>query len=285
MVRAKAGAAQEPAIVEVWFAELARVRHDLPDCWRLLAPSERQRAEGMADDESRVRYVAGRGLLRRLLAEKLDEDPAAIQFTYGGSGKPGLAGAPGPGAAAPCLAFNLSHAHERIAIAVSQRTGAPLEIGVDIEWAARRRRFDALVARYATACEKAAWERIDPGRRQVAFYRWWTRKEALVKAAGLGLARGLSRASVPVDEAPLFKVVFSEALLSPASSLPDRWLIATWELDPSLDAKYVLSVAAGIDSADPTLGPLVGSAQPEPHLALPLTRGLVLHLPGNAGRV
>lgn len=58
----------------------------------------------------------------------------------------------------------------------------------------------ALVRRYFSAAEIAAYEALPPARRQQGFFNAWTRKEAYVKAVGRGL--GLSLASFDVSLEP-----------------------------------------------------------------------------------
>jgi 4'-phosphopantetheinyl transferase len=100
--------------------------------------------------------------------------------------------------AAP-LSFNVSHSFGVALIAV--RTGG--EVGVDVE---RVRPFEndlGLAERFFCAAESVALRALGEGRRE-AFFHVWTRKEAYLKAGGLGLSGGLERVevSVPPDDPP-----------------------------------------------------------------------------------
>ena len=125
------------------------------------------------------RYVVAHGRLRQLLAPLAGIAATAIEFTAGTDGKPALAGT----AAASGLHFNLSHSGTLGLVGWSWRR----EIGVDVEIWRGMRDEEALVRRYFSAHEIAAWEALPAGQRHEAFFNLWTRKEAYVKALGRGL--------------------------------------------------------------------------------------------------
>lgn len=152
----------------------------------VLSADERDRAQRFARLQDRQRFVAGRAVLRSILAEVLDiPSGAPLRFGDGSAGKPVLRDAPG-------LHFNLSHSEELAVIAVT-RAG---EVGIDLE---RHRPLPdmASVARVLfTEAEQAAMLGCPASAREAVFYRIWTRKEALLKAMGLGIA-GLDPEAVP----------------------------------------------------------------------------------------
>src|SRR5271169_1345034 len=76
-------------------------------------------------DLYRNRFIAGRALLRDLLAGYVGQPPEAMRFSYNGWGKPALAA----GFAATDLRFNLSHSQDLAMYAfVLER-----DVGVDLE--------------------------------------------------------------------------------------------------------------------------------------------------------
>lgn len=133
--------------------------------------------------EARPRAVreAARVLLERLLCAYAGGERPPVMAT-GAHGKPF---AP----AMPWLQFNLSHAGSHVAVAIAR--DQPL--GIDIEPLDRRIAVDGVAARFFGASESAALARIGAGRRQPAFLRLWTYKEAVLKALGDGLGFGLER--------------------------------------------------------------------------------------------
>lgn len=137
------------------------------------------------------------------------------------------AGAPGPeewafdkaknGAPLPFGAWNwsISHDAERVAAAVY-----PAPVGVDLERIARRR--PALVERVLTGAER----RLLPGPDDNAFIRAWTAKEALLKAAGVGLGDLSKCPIVAASAARLFLHYRGALCLARQQRVGDHWLSA-----------------------------------------------------------
>jgi 4'-phosphopantetheinyl transferase len=84
------------------------------------------------------------------------------------------------------ITFNLSHAHDRALIAVSQAQ----EVGVDLEFIRSDVNVAKLSERYFTRAEHTAIMQATEEQRASRFFRFWVAKEALLKAQGIGL-RGL----------------------------------------------------------------------------------------------
>ena len=157
----------------------------------LLKADERARAERLVSAKARRRFRRARIALRRLLSEYLQVAPAELALEYGEHGKPRLV-SPGGGdgaADAPPFFFNLSHSGGLALCAVGQLG----EVGVDIE-RIRPLSYPGPLARDHFSPEerrlRSDWE-IEAARPE--FFRIWARKEALLKAAGLGLSRPLDR--------------------------------------------------------------------------------------------
>lgn len=158
----------------------------------LLSRDERQRAARFACDRHRRRFIVARARLRQLLGERLGEPPAAIEFVYGGHGKPALA-------RRPCgrdLRFNLAHCDDVAVYAFAD--GA--EVGVDVEAVRALEDADALAERCFSQAEYQAYRGLAERERPQGFFNCWTRKEAFIKALGSGLAHPLD--SFDVSLAP-----------------------------------------------------------------------------------
>ncbi|HEX9966624.1 MAG TPA: hypothetical protein VGB06_01630 [Solirubrobacterales bacterium] len=123
---------------------------------RNLPAVERARAARILPPPRRLRWVASRWSLRDVLAGYLGEEPAAVELVFGRHGKPRLAGE------SP-LRFSLSHSGGLALIAVATER----EVGVDLERVGRR---------------------PSARPRPRAYYEEWTRREALGKCFGGGLA-------------------------------------------------------------------------------------------------
>ena len=82
------------------------------------------------------------------------------------------------------LEFSLSHSEHECLIAVS-----PGEVvGVDVEVIRPVPDAYALARRHFTASERSEWESVEDSLRIRAFLACWTRKEACLKALGVGVS-------------------------------------------------------------------------------------------------
>lgn len=144
---------------------------------RLLSVGEQARAQRFAFARDRVRYVRAHAALRRLLAQALGAEPAALRLAEREGGKPWLPAAPG-------MRFNLSHSGGTAAVAISTEA----EVGVDVEHTRPLPDAMALAAAHASPAERLALYVLPAPRREAAFLHLWTRKEACLKALGTGFA-------------------------------------------------------------------------------------------------
>jgi 4'-phosphopantetheinyl transferase len=154
-----------------------------------LAPDETARAARFVHPDDRRRFLAARHALRRILGACSGCDPAELAFAAGEFGKPGLAGGEGP-------EFNVTHSAGDCLIALSERQA----VGVDVERLAPLHDIDALARLHFTALERAELARTDPQARVRAFLVGWTRKEACLKALGVGLAAQPASVEVGCEE-------------------------------------------------------------------------------------
>ena len=146
-----------------------------------LSPEEVQRGERLKDRSVRERFFAGRGMLREALSGYLGEEPGGIRISTGEFGKPHLSDY----LEADALSFNLSHAGDRLLLAVS----VGREIGVDLEQIREELPFESMARRYFSLREQAELFSLAKGEQLHAFYRCWTRKEAYLKGTGSGFSQ------------------------------------------------------------------------------------------------
>jgi len=139
------------------------------------------------------RFALARAALRCTLGQALGLPPQSLEFDYGAHGKPALAGA-----AAARLGFNVSHSGAVALVGLVQGG----EIGVDVEAHRAMTDRDALVRRFFSPAENAAYIALEEADRQRAFFDAWTRKEAVVKALGQGLSFPLREFDVSLAAAP-----------------------------------------------------------------------------------
>jgi 4'-phosphopantetheinyl transferase len=145
---------------------------------KLLSEDEQARAARFLFPRDRARFITCRGVLRELLARYLGEDPRGLRFGYAPHGKPALKAAGTP------LHFNVSHSQSLALIAIR----GDGEVGVDVEQLRAIEEAEAIARRYFAPREHATIRDLTGDERIAAFFRCWTRKEAMLKATGEGIA-------------------------------------------------------------------------------------------------
>lgn len=171
-----------------------------------LTEEERSRAARLVMPGHGARFIAARACLRRILGGCLGRDPAALRFDLGPHGKPHVQDAAD-------FAFNLSHSGNLAAAATTQ--GMP--VGIDIERI--RPVADGLAARFFAAAESTALDHIAPAARPAAFHACWTRKEAYIKATGIGLATPLDSFAVSLHPSEPARLLWVDG----DAGAPERW--------------------------------------------------------------
>ncbi len=166
----------------------------------ILSSDEQARARRFRSDALNARFVAGRVMLRTRLAEELELNPRDVTIGRTAAGKPILISPDKPD-----LDFSLSYAGSLILLAIGRDT----RVGVDIEPMRPVPEAEIIVARHFAVPEKEHWEQLPASHRPRAFLEAWTRKEAVLKATGVGLSHGLAKVQVtfgPGSPARIIKV-------------------------------------------------------------------------------
>jgi 4'-phosphopantetheinyl transferase len=176
-----------PGQSQVWWA---RPEPLSPGGARLLDDVEHARYERFAREEDRARFATAAVLMRLLLAKHLDLPAHQIQIDRicpqcgRGHGRP----QPMSGD----IAVSVSHAADRVAVAC----GRVPALGVDVEAVVDRdsaRRLARMVLRL---------QESTPQLGPVEFTRYWTRKEAVLKATGDGLSVPMTDVAVTLPHLP-----------------------------------------------------------------------------------
>jgi 4'-phosphopantetheinyl transferase len=194
----------------------------------VLTDEERERTGRFVRPADAASFAAGRALVRLALAPIVDASPRELVFDTwcelhsSPHGKPRLV------EPAAELDFSLSRAGPRLLLAVS-----PAPVGVDVERLDRDAEAD--VARIAFAeDERAELDALPPDARASAFLACWTRKEAVLKALGHGLA---------VDPKSV-SVTFLEGAEPRVRRLPEEFGPAeVWSLVPLKGDDWLAAVA------------------------------------------
>ncbi|MER5193420.1 4'-phosphopantetheinyl transferase family protein [Streptomyces sp. NPDC002755] len=199
--------------VQVWWARLEDARSGLRE---LLDPVEQARYESTVDPAGRGRFLVGCALSRLVLGELLGLPPADVPLRRvcprcgGPHGKVHLALPPhGPSGAAlppdgssgtrPVYGFSVTHSGALVGVAV--RRGR--EVGLDVEESHGDLDVDSAARVALSDPELAALYARPAAERPPAFLRTWTRKEAVLKALGVGLSVPLRELELsPPDKPP-----------------------------------------------------------------------------------
>ena len=162
----------------------------------LLSPEETARAARFYFDKDRDLFVLGKRMTRTLVGRELGLDPAALVFAAGQRGKPALAGP----AADSGLTFNLAHSGTCVYVALARAR----RLGVDVEFGRPEIECVELGRRFFCEAEIALLEAGPPDETRRLFFKFWTLKEAYLKAEGSGLGISLTAMDASgVPDAPL----------------------------------------------------------------------------------
>lgn len=214
--------------VHVWRVSLDLTSTILDRLRRFLSPDELARAARFHFERDRQHFIVARGCLRTILSRYLKMHAADIQFIYGPQGKPQLDSS--------CLDtqppyFNLAHS-EGLAIYAVTRVG---EIGIDLECIRPEFTGDDIANRFFSPGEVSCLNAMPKDVRPEAFFNCWTRKEAFIKAIGMGLSLPLDQFEVtlaPGEPAQLVRTTWDEDEAS-------RWSIKSIDVGEN----YVAAVA------------------------------------------
>jgi len=166
-----------------------------PHLLGLLDEEERHRHAAFVRAEDRALFLVSHALTRIVAAHHVAIAPEAVRYDR----KVAAYEKPRFGDPASALQFSISHSGARVVVAISRA----VTLGVDIERVAVTRPDAPLVASVLCDTEQAAFLALPPPARAWAFCRYWTRKEAVLKATGDGLEISPVRIAVtPPTSAP-----------------------------------------------------------------------------------
>lgn len=161
-----------------------------------LSEQEIERCLRFRFERDQISFATSHRNLRLILGRYLGAPPESLAIASAEGGKPHLQG---PG---EHLGFNLSHCKDVGMLAVAWN----IEVGIDVE---QPRRVDPGVAqRYFSPAELQELGALGESQWLSGFLRCWTRKEALLKAEGVGLRIPLDAFDVSLapDDARLLAV-------------------------------------------------------------------------------
>jgi len=145
-----------------------------------LSDIELEKASKFRFLEDQHRYIVTHATLRTILGSYLKTEPAEIEFISNDFGKPSLS------EKYEKIHFNLSHSKGISALAFSTKS----EIGIDIERIEPKFDFEMIANSHFSKAENHFLhaEKMESRNR---FYTLWTRKEAFLKAVGIGIGENI----------------------------------------------------------------------------------------------
>ncbi len=163
--------------------------------WLVLSSEEKERAQKFHFPRDKNNYIVCHALLRLVIAQTLNLPPSEIIIHTGSNNKPYLEG--------NSLYFNLSHTEGTGAIAISEKNS----IGIDVEKINPAIDYAAIYGSHYTKEEQKLLK--GTSNPEECFYLLWTRKEALLKAIGIGLHTDLQQINVGGRENSIHKSAFT----------------------------------------------------------------------------
>lgn len=209
-----------PADLRLWWIDLDT--YAASDPFEGLEASDYEQADRMAFEQDARRLLAGRHVVRSLVAETLGRSPGHLVIEADRFGKPRLPDS--------TVRFSLSRSGRYGLVGMSRE----LEVGVDVELIRPVPDAEALAKDHFTDLEHAEWNRAGPAHRDRRFLECWTRKEACAKALGTGLL--IQPALIEVGGASDIRVVnvrSGEALCG----------VTVCSVNPSVEAAAAAAVA------------------------------------------
>ena len=213
--------------VDVWRAYLSLSDNSLELLERTLSDDENQRAASFHFQEDRNRFIVAHGCLRDILRRYLHCEAGQLSFSIGSYGRPGLSA----NSFDPGIEFNLTHSGNYALIAVTRER----KVGVDLEGIRQGISPEDIAGRYFSQGEVSELMALSSEQREAAFFNCWTRKEAYIKAIGLGLSLPLNSFDVSLNPK-------EPAILR--ATRPDPQEVARWSLlSLEVDSGFASAVA------------------------------------------
>jgi len=209
--------------LHIWFIRTPSkaLPEDLSPLQTCLSAQEHDRYRRLQRPDIRQNFLLSRGCLRYVLSIYLNCSPPALNFSLGRYGKPELK------ADRPSLQFNLSHTQERIAIALHSHN----PVGIDIERVRPITHLEKLCQRCLTRGEATTVLYLDQPSASHRFFQYWTAKEAILKAMGLGLSYPMKHVEVFLETVNLTNQPATIPMALPSHPHPSALLNSAPVLD------------------------------------------------------
>ena len=171
--------------IEIWQADLNEYMFlKFNSCFQILSKEEKENANSFKMDYHRKCYILSHVILRLLLSKYTGIIPELIEIHKNKYGKPFIK--------SDELKFNISHSKDKLAIAM-----ASFEVGIDIEYINPNFDIYEIIDITLSESEKLNIKKLEFSLQNKQFYKYWTQKEALLKAMGTGINMDLNKLEIP----------------------------------------------------------------------------------------
>ncbi|MCB0283487.1 MAG: 4'-phosphopantetheinyl transferase superfamily protein [Calditrichaeota bacterium] len=216
---------KEGNVVHLWLLNYKKCQEKLNEILPVLSPEEKQRGDKFYFENDKNRYIITKGTLKKILSRMLNTETREIAFGYNEHGKPYLESAPN-------LYFNVSHSGNFGLIAITPIS----EIGVDVERFRHKMTREDIARRFFSKKEINDYLSLDIDQRLQGFFNCWTRKEAFIKAVGLGLSLPLNTFDVSLKPGANAEIL---AIRKPHDD-PEKWTMKNVLIDNEYAAAFTL---------------------------------------------
>jgi len=166
--------------VHIWQSNLLNPESAVDRLYHeVLSDDERVKSDRLRSLIDRGKFIGARAGLRIILSKYLDLRPEEIVFCYTEHGKPLIDSKHNTSS----INFNLSHSNNHALYAIAQNR----RVGVDIEHMRQIRKADRIIQKHFSPQEADYYHTHPANKKQEAFFKLWTRKEAYTKAKGIGI--------------------------------------------------------------------------------------------------
>jgi 4'-phosphopantetheinyl transferase len=163
--------------IDVWLVKVSEHLSLLRTYSAFLQADEIARANRYLRKEDHDRFIISRAALRLILSKYTGQQAEAIKFALEPNRKPYMPGSN--------IQYNLSDSGDQVLIAISRHP-----VGVDVEYIKPTFYYDTILPLNFNQAEVDFINEADSSHR---FFILWTRKEAILKATGIGLTDHLKQ--------------------------------------------------------------------------------------------
>jgi len=154
----------------------------------VLSTREKKQSERFFTKNLSEKYIVTRAILRNILSQHLGIAPQDVEFVRNSYGKPFVRDTE--------IEFNMSHSYNSVYYAIAHN----FSVGIDVEFYNREKAIFNIAKSVFSEDELLFFLSLSNVKRQEFFFDTWTKKEAVIKAMGLGLAYPMEKVNTMLEK-------------------------------------------------------------------------------------